>query len=469
MICGSAHSLEHLHVDRGAAPRGPAALRGADHLRRRVAVRCRRPAHPADRPALSLAGSPAPLESLYAVVPGSAMEDLTRGDTGDEEIDQGVTSLDYVGYAGTPCPQVRPSGLRCPPTPLVRSTGGCPAARQLPRSGAGSRCVACDRPGRALCHGLRGRPAMPEAFPAWPTPSPAGLAFPWAPVHRTPTRCGRWWWRTRSAGCSRSGGRWADCSPKRPPPLPTRATVVLVPVPSRRTARARGHDPTYTMSAAAARHLRAVGYDAVPHPVARPAAAWWTRPASTRATRDNLAGSCCARPRPSRLAGGGNGPDVICDDVLTTGATAREAQRALESVGIRSDAIAVVAATPQTGPPSTNRDSSGPRLSSPGDTTNVFVWSPSGSVVARASIHRTWVQPRQADASRRRNGPRKASPGLGRGSRSRCGLVVSPAPSPRQIRRGGRRPIVAEAAKASAGDCGVEDQVGRADSYRTHR
>src|SRR3954451_2999436 len=68
-----------------------------------------------------------------------------------------------------------------------------------------------------------------------------------------------------------------------------------------------------------------------------------------------------------------------------------------------------------------------------------------------------WAE--QTDASRRRNGPRK--PTFCRVITVRLRSKSCPAGGS-DIRRHGRRAVVAQAARLSAGDCGVEDQVGRA-------
>ncbi|MFT4082418.1 MAG: phosphoribosyltransferase family protein, partial [Nocardioides sp.] len=68
----------------------------------------------------------------------------------------------------------------------------------------------------------------------------------------------------------------------------------------------------------------------------------------------NLAGSMsCPSPglrRLARVLDGSAASVIVCDDVLTTGSTAREAQRALQAVGLRVVAVATVAATRRRSP-----------------------------------------------------------------------------------------------------------------------
>jgi len=128
-----------------------------------------------------------------------------------------------------------------------------------------------------------------------------------------------------------------------------RGPLVLVPAPSRpASVRSRGYDSTAAITETAARLLRRRGVDVMAVRLLR------TRPGlldqsglDADARRANLAGSL-------RVDAGGlrrlarrrtHATVVVCDDVLTTGATAREAQRALEAVGLRVVAIATVAAT----------------------------------------------------------------------------------------------------------------------------
>jgi len=126
-------------------------------------------------------------------------------------------------------------------------------------------------------------------------------------------------------------------------------TVLLVPVPSRgAVVRRRGHDPLLRVTRAAAVRLRRTGVDArvrrllVPAGRVRDQA---TLDAAQRAA--NLDGSM--RSRPPRAVDRG-GLVVVVDDVLTTGSTVREAQRALEEAGLVVSGVATVAATRRRGP-----------------------------------------------------------------------------------------------------------------------
>jgi len=140
--------------------------------------------------------------------------------------------------------------------------------------------------------------------------------------------------------------------------------VVLVPVPSRRAAvRARGHDPTWTITRDAARLLRRQGYDALPLRLLRLRGQVVDQAgldAHERAA--NLAGTmCCPSGSLSRVARRRtHAVALVCDDVLTTGSTAREAQRALEAAGVTVLAVATVAATRRRRPmPDGQRDLAG--------------------------------------------------------------------------------------------------------------
>ena len=218
----------------------------------------------------------------------------------------------------------------------------------------GGSCVGCGRPGRALCAACVA--VLPAgARPAWPDPVPAGLAPPWAAAEYAATvramvighKEHRMLALRRHLAVLLAGavvsavGRSAGA-------------MVLVPVPSRRgSARRRGHDPTAAVTAHAARLLRADGHDVLDLALLR------SRPgvvdqaglgAAERAA--NLAGSMhCPTGSLRRLAARRpRARIVVCDDVLTTGATAREAQRALESVGLEVAAVAAVAATRRRAP-----------------------------------------------------------------------------------------------------------------------
>lgn len=139
-------------------------------------------------------------------------------------------------------------------------------------------------------------------------------------------------------------------------PRDAEVRLALVPVPSRAAAiRARGYAATEDLTRVAARRLRARGESGPAGPVDVVRALASLRDTLDQAGLDaaaraaNLSGSlwCPTRGLRRLQRGGRRAVVVLCDDVITTGATLREAQRALEAVGVRPVGVAVVAATPR--------------------------------------------------------------------------------------------------------------------------
>lgn len=212
----------------------------------------------------------------------------------------------------------------------------------------GGRCAGCGRPGRVLCPECE--ELLPDrGFPARPTPCPPGLA-PCTAAGEYDGLLGALVvaHKDRAAfALARPLGHVLAAAVRRG--VDPSVRTVLVPVPSRpAVVRARGHDPMLRMCRVAARGLRA---DGLPVVVARLLEQRFAVPDQAgldRARRTaNLVGSMAVHPRVRRRLSGLEVPTalVVCDDVLTTGATAREAQRALEEGGLPVSAIATVAAT----------------------------------------------------------------------------------------------------------------------------
>ena len=215
----------------------------------------------------------------------------------------------------------------------------------------GSACVGCARPGRVLCHPCAA--SLPRrGRVSWPSPTPPGLAVPFAggaydgllkalvnahkehAVLALAIPLGRVLGdvvRDLLAALGSSG-----------------EPVLLVPVPSRgAVVRRRGHDPMLRVTRAAAGRLRRTRVDAGARRLLVPAGRVRDQAglgAGQRAA--NLAGSMRARPP---KPGDRRGLVIVVDDVLTTGSTAREAQRALEEAGLPVAGVAAVAATRRLG------------------------------------------------------------------------------------------------------------------------
>lgn len=209
----------------------------------------------------------------------------------------------------------------------------------------GASCLGCHRPGRLVCPGCR-RALPSSARLLAPDPCPAGLAPTWSCLdydglaramvvgHK----------ERRMLALSEPLGELLAVAVRAAMPGP--GPLLLVPVPSRRaTVRSRGHDPLWTMTRRAAAFLRQSGVQAE----AVRLLSVRGRPAdqadlTAQQRAANLAGTLCCPShllRRARTAG----RVVLCDDVLTTGSTVAEAQRALAAAGVPCAAIATVAAT----------------------------------------------------------------------------------------------------------------------------
>ena len=215
---------------------------------------------------------------------------------------------------------------------------------------AGSPCLGCAAPGRPWCRACASAPA-PVPWCCWPDPAPAGLVPPWAATpYSGPARSMVLAHKERRvlALAEPLGGLLATAvaaALAAGPPAP----VVLVPVPSRAAGvRSRGHDATARMTRAASRALSAPGRPVVVAPLLRLRGGVLDQSGLDAAARAaNLdASMACDAARLRRLARRvGCAHVVVCDDIVTTGATLREAQRALEASGVVVEAAACVAAT----------------------------------------------------------------------------------------------------------------------------
>ncbi|WP_298759968.1 ComF family protein [uncultured Nocardioides sp.] len=226
----------------------------------------------------------------------------------------------------------------------------------------GGRCAACERPGGVLCGSCRDR-LMVEAplarRPTRPRPCPPGLLPVWS--------CGGYTGPLRDLLLAHKehgrhqltrplGALLAESvtglvgSATTPVVVPVEAPVVLVPVPSRPAAvRARGRDATRALVRAAARALGEAGVPATCSPLLATRSGVADQAGLDVAARAaNLRGAFRVRAGPlGRLASGvpAVAGVVVCDDVVTTGATLLEAQRALLAVGVPVLGSATVAAT----------------------------------------------------------------------------------------------------------------------------
>lgn len=226
----------------------------------------------------------------------------------------------------------------------------------------GGTCAACGRRGSVLCPGCRTRlaeeaPTAPR--PTRPAPCPPGLPPTWA--------CGAYEGALRSLVLAhKEHGQQALAAPLgallaeavlavlgvRAPRADAPATIpfLLVPAPSRPSAvRARGRDAALVLVRSAGRELQRRGVPVLVAPLLTTRAGLVDQAGLGVAERAaNLAGSLRVREERLRRVAArtpSTAGVVVCDDVVTTGATLVEAARALGAVGLPVLGAATLGAT----------------------------------------------------------------------------------------------------------------------------
>jgi predicted amidophosphoribosyltransferase len=212
----------------------------------------------------------------------------------------------------------------------------------------GSGCAGCGRPGRVLCVDCR-RGLPDRSRPVRPTPCPEGLVACFAAGEYDGVLGRMVVAHKERAAFPLARPLGVVLASAVGPVLDPATPSVLVPVPSRPgVVRARGHDPMLRVSRVAARRLRRAGRLVEVATLLEQHAPVADQVGLGREQRAaNLAGSMRVRPAVrDRLARRGVPLSlVVCDDLVTTGATAREAQRTLEDSGLPVRAVVTVAAT----------------------------------------------------------------------------------------------------------------------------
>jgi predicted amidophosphoribosyltransferase len=206
----------------------------------------------------------------------------------------------------------------------------------------GRRCLMCDAVGTALCApcltGLRGGVSTVVVPPGLP---PATASLPYEDAGRTLIL--EYKERGNRGLAPMLGTLLADALESHLARL-TATPVSVVPVPSHRWS-ARGFDALGGIARAAERTLAARGHRVLMQPWLETASAYRPLKDLSRDERRRRIEGAFRVPARARRELGHRAPQhvLVVDDVLTTGATLREAVRTLAGAGIPVAGIAVVA------------------------------------------------------------------------------------------------------------------------------